>query len=278
MKAGWWRASESLDAAEPAGLTFSSRTPSPTRNAGVCRAAAVAVAVSTSQWWWTGVALFLATAGACAEPLTVARSEDAAGASDRTAALPVDEAMSTPLSARSSADDRAATVSREIEITRDLSPNRELLAALRGEALAPPHAPSVDTVAHRWWMGAGRTRVGMGFGMATLWDVPPGHGDHLSRSAATVIAFQPIVSLGLRYRLTPDTRVFADATRLRASPRSGEDDDDAVAGGVGVEWKAARRAPLGFDRGSLRFQLRSGSLMSLKVRKGSIGVQLRTDF
>lgn len=243
----------------------------------MCRAAAAALAVSPPQPWWTGVVLFLATAGACAEPLTVARSEDGAGAPDATAALAVDDAMSTPLSARSSAGDRAASVSREIEITRDLSPNRELLAALRGETLAP-HAPSVDTVAHRWWMGAGRTRVGMGLGMATLWDVPPGHGDHLSRSAATAIAFQPIVSLGLRYRLTPDTRVFADATRLRASPRSGEDDDDAVAGGVGVEWKAARRAPLGFDRGSLRFQLRSGSLMSLKVRKGSIGVQLRTDF
>lgn len=95
------------------------------------------------------------------------------------------------------------------------------------------------------------------------------------QGAAALAGPSPSFGLGVRYRLTPDTRVFADASRLRSLAG---DTDDAVSARVGVEWKAARRTPMGLDKGSLRFQLRSGSLMSLRIRKGSIGVQLRSQF
>ena len=127
-------------------------------------------------------------------------------------------------------------------------------------------------VSYRFWMSRGRADVGLGLGSVGF-VVPPaaGHNDGVTTLAGAL----PTVTLGVRYRLTNQHLLFADASRARglgADPAA-----DYVSTKVGMEWRPASPA-MGFEHGAFGMQLDSGYRLSLRVRGGGLALYLRGRF
>jgi len=123
----------------------------------------------------------------------------------------------------------------------------------------------------RLWMSRGRTAVGLGVG--TLGYVQPAPEVREARPAALVGA-TPTLSVGMRYRMSGDSAVFADASGARALP---PDSGGYVNTGVGMEWKPAT-SRFGIDSGALGMRFDSGYRLSLKARKDGLRIYLRGQF
>ena len=134
--------------------------------------------------------------------------------------------------------------------------------------------PSSDLagVNYRWWLSRGRADLGLGVGsVGYLMPSPDGRTDGPRTLAGSV----PTVTLGLRYRVTDESHLFADASGARGL---GADPAGAYYNTkVGVEWKPAK-SRLGFDRGVLGLQFDSGYKLSLKARRGGLALYLRSQF
>jgi hypothetical protein len=153
--------------------------------------------------------------------------------------------------------------------------------AVRSRVLAPT-APRVNLdgrtandlagVTYRVWMSSGRAAVGVGIGtLGYLWPSADGHGD----GPRTLIGAVPNLSLGVRYRMSNEHSVFADASGARGL---GADAGDAYyTAKVGVEWKPAK-AKFGFEQGALGVRFDSGYKLALKARSGGAGLYLRGQF
>ncbi len=127
-------------------------------------------------------------------------------------------------------------------------------------------------VNYRVWMSHGRAGVGVGVG--TLGYIAPRPDGRIDGPVALTGA-SPTVSVGLRYRVTPDSTVYADASGVR---NLGTDSPaNYVNTKVGMEWKPAKRK-LGFDHGAIGMTLDSGYKLSLKPRHGGLGLYLRGQF
>jgi hypothetical protein len=127
-------------------------------------------------------------------------------------------------------------------------------------------------VNYRVWMSHGRAGVGVGVG--TLGYITPRPDGRIEGPVALTGA-SPTVSVGLRYRVTPDSTVYADASGVRNLGT--EAPANYVNTKVGMEWKPAKRS-LGFDHGAIGMTLDSGYKLSLKPRHGGLGVYLRGQF
>jgi len=124
----------------------------------------------------------------------------------------------------------------------------------------------------RWWARRGRTDIGLGVGTLALVDPradQPGLAHPMLRGA------QPTLTLGLRYRMSGEAALYADATSVRSL--AAEAMPDLYATKVGMEWKPAK-SRFGFENRSLGIQLQSGYRMSLRARKGGLGVYFRGNF
>lgn len=124
----------------------------------------------------------------------------------------------------------------------------------------------------RLWMGIGRASFGAGVG--TLGYLSPfdhGHAD----GPMAVTGAMPSVSFGVRYRLSDQQLLYADASRARSlgSHRAAT----LVTTNIGVEWKPSR-PKFGFERGAFGIQLDSGYRLSVKVRQGRPVLYLRGQF
>ena len=125
-------------------------------------------------------------------------------------------------------------------------------------------------VNYRVWMSHGRAGVGVGT-VGYVTSRPAGRTD----GPVTLTGASPTLSVGLRYRVTPDSTVYADASGVR---NLGTDAPaNYVNTKVGMEWKPAKRS-LGFDHGAIGMTLDSGYKLSLKPRHGGLGVYLRGQF
>lgn len=128
----------------------------------------------------------------------------------------------------------------------------------------------VDGVALRWWLRRGRADFGLGLG--TL-----GYRIAGTESSGAPLALAwgtSTLVVGWRWSMGERSLLYADATGARA-PGWGP---DLYQTRVGVEWKT-RSAPLGFERGALlgvRFD--SGYRMTLRPRRGGLGIYLRGQF
>lgn len=150
-------------------------------------------------------------------------------------------------------------------------------AWLQDGALAPQDPtgrPLSDMagVSYRWWARHGRANVGLGLG--TVGFVTP-NVEQQGLGAGALRAAVPTLTFGLRYRVSDDTAVYADATSARMLAT-------AAAPGlyntkVGMEWQPAK-SRFGFENRSLGVQLQSGYRMSLRVKSGGIGVYFRGKF
>ena len=120
---------------------------------------------------------------------------------------------------------------------------------------------------YRLWMSHGRTDVGVGFG-------PLAHVEPTMHGPTRLSGSVPSVTLGLRFRVSDEHLLFADASRARLGP---DPDATYVTAKLGYEWKPAKSA-LGFEHGALGVQLDSGYRLSLKVRHGKPALYLRAQF
>jgi hypothetical protein len=155
------------------------------------------------------------------------------------------------------------------------------ISTVRGRMLAPPATlPNVDTratqdlagVNYRVWMSHGRADVGVGLGtLGYLLPSTAGRGD----GARALVGAVPTVTVGMRYRMSNEHSVFADASGARGL--------GAEAAGayyntkVGMEWKPAK-SRLGLERGAIGLQFDSGYRLSLRARSGGLAVYLRNTF
>lgn len=127
-------------------------------------------------------------------------------------------------------------------------------------------------ITYRVWVSRGRADMGVGLG--TLGYVIPRPDGRIDGPVALSGA-SPTLSIGLRYRVTPRSAVFADASEaygLGVDPNT-----SYVNTKLGMEWKPAKHA-LGFERGAIGMHFDSGYRLSVKPRHGGLGVYLRGQF
>lgn len=143
--------------------------------------------------------------------------------------------------------------------------NSHVQAAATGSGRTGPEMAGIN---YRLWITQGRADVGVGLG--SLGHVLPS-GDGLRAVGGAV----PTVSIGMRYRVSEQHLLFADASGAR-----GLGSDPAamqVVTKVGLEWKPSR-SRLGLEHGALGMQLDSGMRLSLKSRRGGPALYLRNTF
>ena len=94
-------------------------------------------------------------------------------------------------------------------------------------------------------------------------------------SRGVLMGSVPMVTLGLRYRMSGQSVLLADASSALGLGANGR---DGYVTKVGVEWKARSDSRFGLDGSSLGFQFDSGMRMSLRWRKGGLSVYFRSQF
>lgn len=173
---------------------------------------------------------------------------------------------SAPLPSRG--DESAATTPYEVTAVRSHMLGRPApLPRLDGRA-----SNDLVGVTYRVWRSSGRADVGVGVG--TLGYLVPS-ADGRADGPQALVGAVPALSMGVRYRVSDEHAVFADASRARGL---GAGPADVYYGTkVGVEWRPAKPT-LGLERGALGFQLESGYKLSLRVRRGGPSLYLRGQF
>ena len=161
----------------------------------------------------------------------------------------------------------------------DLAPPRVTVLQMSSvpmPALATPAAlvPAAELVgvSYRWWLTNGRSDVGIGLGALGYRVTPP---SAFTDSRGVLMGSVPMVTLGLRYRMSGQSVLLADASSALGLGANGR---DGYVTKVGVEWKARSESRFGLDGSSLGFQFDSGMRMSLRWRKGGLSVYFRSQF
>lgn len=139
----------------------------------------------------------------------------------------------------------------------------------------PGYRSETTELGYRWWLSRGRADLGLGLGTLNYGVRPtgsvPGLGDAAS---STVLASGTVMTMGVRYRTSDRSAVYADASGLRGH---GIEGGEGVVGKVGVEFKLARsRFDIGY--GGLGMRLSGDTRMSLRARRGGLAVFMRSSF
>ena len=167
------------------------------------------------------------------------------------------------LAAASSSAGSDAALSSSLEVQ---AVNSHVQAAASGGGRTGPEMAGIN---YRLWITQGRADVGVGLG-SLGYALPSGAGPRTVVGGAV-----PTVSIGMRYRMSEQHLLFADASGARGL---GVDPSATlVTTKVGLEWKPARSS-LGFEHGALGMQLDSGMRLSLKSRRGGPALYLRNTF
>lgn len=139
-------------------------------------------------------------------------------------------------------------------------------AASGGQARA-----ELSEISRRWWLSNDRADVGVGVG-AVAYSVPAseqrGDGQALRNAV-------PALSLAMRYRVSSESALYADASN---SPGLYGKGSEAYSAKVGVEWKPEPRTGWGFMQGGIGLRMDSGKTMTMRVKGGGLGVYLRSKF
>lgn len=161
------------------------------------------------------------------------------------------------------------TAWREPRVTTERSFVRSGSPAAPLDATGRPYS-EMSGVSVRWWARPGRSNVGLGLGVGTVGFV----GNPIDGSVPLRGAL-PTVTLGVRYAVSGETAVYADATSARelvANAAPGLYNTK-----VGMEWQPAK-SRFGLEGRSLGVQLQSGYRMSLRLRSKGIGIYFRGKF
>ncbi|MEO6410222.1 MAG: hypothetical protein ABIO45_15920 [Burkholderiaceae bacterium] len=130
----------------------------------------------------------------------------------------------------------------------------------------------LSEISRRWWLS--RERADIGVGVGTVAYSLPGSGTRRDDEQSLRNAV-PAVSVGLRYRSSPDSAVYADASSAPGLYGKGS---DAYSAKLGIEWQGEPRSGWGFMQGGLGLRLDSGKIMTMRVKGGGLGVYLRSKF
>lgn len=190
-------------------------------------------------------------------------------------------AAATSAGAMDSASERAiashtTTLADAPQVTRTEMDRSTNLAAPALASAAPGSRADVSGVSVRWWKSVGPSAPGLdvGMGVGTIGYVvrPPAQG--AMDSSASLVNPSTLLSVGMRYRTSERSAVYADTSSARGFAANGH---DAYTAKVGMEWKSAS-SPVRFTQGGLGMQLDGGGRMTLRVRKGTVGVYMRSSF
>jgi hypothetical protein len=145
---------------------------------------------------------------------------------------------------------------------------------------AQPSAPGMrndsSEVAYRWWASSGRADLGLGLGAVTLSSSPTGVIPGLATGGGgNVIASSTVLTLGMRYRTSPGSSIYADASGWRGNGFDAT--DGGVAGKVGLEFKAAQ-SRFNVAYGGLGMRLTGDSKMTVRLRRGGLGLFMKREF
>lgn len=244
-----------------------------------------------------GVAIALGAGGALADPRNEAHTAAEAEASQQ----PLVMEWGSPLGTHAAAP---AAVVEQLEPARRLGdwamPQQQrqtggslLLSRSRLQAESAPNegagdtanafdAPQrarvdMDNIAYRWWFARERSSVSLGLGAAT-YRVRGVDAGPLREFGDTTLG-APLISVGLRHRMTESALLYLDAASTR---RLGADEigSDYYGARAGVEWQASRNATFAIEQGKVRVRLYStqNSQMSLRVKKGGPMLVYRRTF
>ncbi|MEP7099709.1 MAG: hypothetical protein ABI781_04325 [Burkholderiales bacterium] len=139
----------------------------------------------------------------------------------------------------------------------------------------PGYRNETTELGYRWWMSTGRVDLGLGLGSLTYGTRPTGSLPGLgSEGASSVLASGTVMTVGMRYRSTPTSTLYADASGVRGH---GFDGGEAVVGKVGIEFKAAQ-SRFNINYGGLGLRLAGDTRMTLRVKRGGLGIFMRSAF
>jgi hypothetical protein len=193
-----------------------------------------------------------------------------AGAASATAAdVTIAEQVSDAVASVQQSPDRTATLAPEVSAVRTRLGSTMVPAMQMPDGRVATDLAGVD---YRLWMNRGRAGIGVGIG--TLGYVQPSTDGRID-GPVHLTGAAPTLSVGVRMRMSPESSVYADATGARGF--RADPDARFVNTKVGVEWKPAK-SRFGFEGGRLALQLDSGYRLSLRARKGGVGVYLRGQF
>jgi hypothetical protein len=183
------------------------------------------------------------------------------------------------------ADDDALDALAEATPVRELRPigagNNDAPRLTRSDLVAEPqrnlpgYRNEVSELTFGWWASSGRADVGVGLGTLAYVARPTGGVPGLAGDdGARAIAAGTVLTMGLRYRTSARSAVFADASGVRGA---GFDSGDAVVGKVGLEFKSAQ-SRWNMTYGGLGLKLAGDARMTLRLRRGGFGIYMRSAF
>jgi len=138
----------------------------------------------------------------------------------------------------------------------------------------PGSRTDLTEMTYQRWAARGRADVGVGIGSVMLVDRPNGMLPGRYADSGLAAGSGTLLMLGLRYRATDRSSVYADATHVTGLGLTGE---ERVVGKVGIEFKAAK-SDWQIAYGGLGFRLAGDTRMTLKPRRGGLGVYMRSTF
>lgn len=162
----------------------------------------------------------------------------------------------------------------KLTITPEVSSVRTRLTPEGPSQFTPDGRPLSELagVDYKLWMSHGRADVGVGMG--TLGYVVP-RPDGRVEGPVALTGASPTLSVGVRYRVTSRSAVYADASG--AHGLGVDQPANYVNTKVGMEWKPAKNT-FGFEHGAIGMHFDSGYHLSVKARRGGLGLYLRGQF
>ena len=140
---------------------------------------------------------------------------------------------------------------------------------------APGARTDLTELSAQRWLHSGRASVGVGAGSVSLVNRPNGMlPGAFADGTTTPQGSGTLLMLGLRYRTSPQSSVYADTARVRGL---GLDGEDHVVSKVGIEFKAAK-SDWNIGYGGLGMRLAGDARMSLKVRRGGLMISMKREF
>ena len=102
----------------------------------------------------------------------------------------------------------------------------------------PGYRSELNELSYRWWLSSGRADVGLGLGAVSYGLRPVGGSVGLAGDESSkVLATGTVLTLGMRYRTSAHSTLFADAAGVHGLGLEG---GGAIVGKVGVDFKLAQ--------------------------------------
>lgn len=124
---------------------------------------------------------------------------------------------------------------------------------------------------YRWWFGGGNTVIGLGAG-AAYYKISLNANATASINSSTAgtsaeysdDAVGPLLGIGVRHAISPDLRLFADASGMKHS--RGRLNGDIYNAAVGVEWFPIKNVGVVLDYGMSQIDLTRDDAIDVKLK------------